>query len=85
MRFLKENKWSRTALGLSCVAIATLLLTIAPRDEVFADDNELAAVYRNGSLEVIVPNSEGIVSNHAFHLEIIDEHEKLIEKAVRYA
>lgn len=85
MRFLKENKWSRTALVLSCVAIATLLLTVAPRDEVFADDNELAAVFRNGSLEVIVPNSDGVASNHAFNIEIIDPNDKLIAKAVRYA
>jgi uncharacterized protein YfaS (alpha-2-macroglobulin family) len=85
MRFLEENKWSRTVLVLSCVAIATLLLTIAPRDEVFADDNELAAVYRNGAIEVVVPNNEGLVSNHAFNLEIFDPNDKLIAKAVRYA
>jgi MG2 domain-containing protein/macroglobulin-like protein len=85
MRFLKKNKWSRTVLVLSCVAIATLSLSVAPRDEVFADDNELAAVYRNGSLEVIVPNSDGVASNHAFNLEIIDANDKLIAKAARYA
>jgi uncharacterized protein YfaS (alpha-2-macroglobulin family) len=85
MRFLKENKWPRTVLVLSCVAIATFLLTVAPRDEVFADDNELAAIYRNGSLEVVVPNSEGLASNHSFSLEILDPNDKLIAKAVRYA
>ena len=58
MRFVKQNRWSRTALVLTCVALATFLLTIAPRDEVFADDNELAVVYRNGSLEVNVPFDE---------------------------
>ena len=85
MRFLKQNRWSRTTLVLSCVAIATLLLTVAPRDEVFADDNELAAIYRNGSLEVVVPNNEGLASNHSFSLEIVDPNDKLIAKAVRYA
>jgi uncharacterized protein YfaS (alpha-2-macroglobulin family) len=85
MRFIRENRWSRTVLVLSCLAIATLLLTVAPRNEVFADDNELAAIYRNGSLEVVVPNNDGLVSNHSFSLEIIDANDKLIAKAVRYA
>jgi hypothetical protein len=70
---------------LACLAIATLLLTVAPRDEVFADDNELAAVYRNGTLELIVPNNEGLTSNQSFSLEVIDPNDKLIAKAVRYA
>lgn len=85
MKFLKENRWSRTVIVLSCVAIATMLLTVAPRDEVFADDNELAAIYRNGALEVIVPNHEGLTSNKSFNLEILDPNDKLVAKAVRYA
>ena len=47
MRFVKQNGWSRTALVLMCVAIGTLLLSISPHNEVFADDNELAAVSEN--------------------------------------
>lgn len=85
MRFAKENGWKRNSVILMLVAIATLFAAIAPQDGVFADDNELAAVYRDGSLEVVVPNNEGLASNRAFSLEIIDPNDKLIAKAVRYA
>lgn len=83
MRFLKQNRWSRTALVLICVALATLLLTVAPRDEVFADDNELAAVYRNGSLEVNVPFDQGAAQSRALSLEILDPNDKLVARVVR--
>jgi len=85
MRFAKENGWKRNSVILLLVAIASLLAAIAPQEGVFADDGELAAVYRNGSLELVVPNNEGVTSNHAFSLEIIDPNDKLIAKAVRYA
>jgi len=85
MRFVKENGWKRSSVILLLVAIASLLAAIAPQEGVFADDGELAAVYRNGSLELVVPNNEGVTSNHAFSLEIIDPNDKLIAKAVRYA
>lgn len=85
MKFLKENRWSRTALVLICIAIATLLVTVAPRNEVFADDDELAAVYRNGSLEVNVPNEPGTVNNHTLSIEILDPNDKLVAKVVRSA
>ena len=85
MRFAKENGWKRNSVILMLIAIATLLAAIAPQDGVFADDSELAAVYRNGSLEVVVPNNEGVASNQALSLEIIDPNDKLIAKAVRYA
>jgi len=68
---------------LICIAIATLLVTIAPRNEVFADDNELAAVYRNGSLEVNVPNEPGTANNHTLSIEILDPNDKLVAKVVR--
>ena len=83
MRFVKENRWSRTALVLICIAIATLLVTVAPRNEVFADDNELAAVFRSGSLEVNVPNEPGIVNNHTLSIEILDPNDKLVARVVR--
>ena len=83
MRFLKQNRWSRTALVLFCAALATLLLTVAPRDEVFADDNELAAVYRNGSLEVNVPFDQGAAQSRALSLEILDPNDKLVARVVR--
>jgi uncharacterized protein YfaS (alpha-2-macroglobulin family) len=83
MRFVKENRWSRSILVLICIAIATLLITVAPRNEVFADDNELAAVYRSGSLEVNVPNEPGTVNNHTLSIEILDPNDKLVAKVVR--
>src|ERR1700675_338950 len=88
MRFVKENivkenRWSRSALVVICVAIATLLVTVAPRNEVFADDNELAAVFRNGSLEVNVPNEPGTANNHTLSIEILDPNDKLVARVVR--
>lgn len=85
MRFIRENGWKRNSVILMLIALATLLSAIAPQDRVFADDGELAAVYRNGSFEVVVPNNQGVTSNHAFSLEIVDPNDKLIAKAVRYA
>jgi uncharacterized protein YfaS (alpha-2-macroglobulin family) len=83
MRFLKQNKWSRTTLILTCVAIATFLLSISPRNEVFADENELAAVYRNGSLEINVPAEPTTANNSTLSLEILDPNDKLVAKALR--
>ena len=85
MRFVKRNRWSRTALVLMCVAVATLLLSIAPRNEVFADDNELAAIYRNGSLEVNVPGEPSTANNRTLTIEILDPNDKLVARALRYA
>jgi len=84
MRFLKQNRWSRTALVLICVAIATLLASIVPRNEVFAADDELAAVYRNGSLEVNLPAESTTANNRMLSIEILDPNDKLIAKAVRF-
>src|SRR6185437_14569511 len=83
MRFLKEKRLSRTALVLICVAIATLFVAIAPRNEVFADDNELSAVYRNGSLEVNVPGDPSTANSRTLGIEILDPNDKLVAKAVR--
>src|SRR5439155_25938002 len=83
MRFVKESRWSRVILVLICVAIATFLLTVAPRNEVFADDNELAAVYRSGSLEVNVPNEPGTAKNHTLSIEILDPNENHVARGVR--
>jgi len=66
------------------VAIATLLFSLAPRNEVFADDNELAAVYRNGSLEVNVPAEPSTANSRTLSLEILDPNDKLVAKAVRF-
>ncbi|HEY3135943.1 MAG TPA: MG2 domain-containing protein, partial [Blastocatellia bacterium] len=85
MRFVKRNAWSRIALALICFAIATLLTTIAPREEVFADDSELAAVYRNGSLEVNVPNEQFSARGQTLGIEILEPNDRLAAKAVRFA
>src|SRR6185369_1319120 len=85
MRFVRENRWSRISVVLTCVAIAILLTTFAPHEEVFADDNELAAVYHRGSLEVIVPHDEGTARNKVLVLELVDPNDKLVAKTVRYA
>src|SRR5947207_2823616 len=53
------------------------------RNEVFADDNELAAVFRSGSLEVNVPNEPGTANNQTLSIEILDPNEKLVARVVR--
>jgi len=83
MRFVKEYRWSRIALVLIGVASATLLLSIAPRNNVFADDGELAAVFRNGSLEVNVPAEPTATNGRTLNLEILDPNDKLVAKAAR--
>jgi len=83
MRFVKESKWSRTLLVLACVGIVTFLVTFSPHNEVFADDSELAAVYRNGALELNIPLESSPVNGGALSAEILDPGDKLVAKAVR--
>jgi len=83
MRFLRDKCWSRTALVLMCVAVATFLLSFSPSNEVFADDNELAAVYRNGSLEVSVPFEPTAPNSRTLNLEILDPNDKLVARVAR--
>ena len=83
MRFIKENGKYRSILVISCVAIATFLVSFAPSNEVFADDNELAAIYRNGSLEVNVPSEPTAANNRTLSIEIIDPNDKLVARAIR--
>jgi uncharacterized protein YfaS (alpha-2-macroglobulin family) len=83
MRFVKQNGWSRIVLALICFAVATLLVTIAPNNQVSADDSELAAVYRNGSLEVNVPSDQLASRSSTLTLEVVDPNDKLVAKAVR--
>src|SRR6185369_6520933 len=83
MRFVKESKWSRTLLVLACVGIVTFLVTFSPHNEVFADDSELAAVYRNGALELNIPLESSPVNGGALSVEILDPGDKLVAKAVR--
>src|ERR1700738_3368727 len=83
MKFVKRTGWSRSILVLICVAIAAVVLTTTPREQVFADSDELAAVYRNGLLEVNVPFDEGVSHNRALSLEVIDANDKLVAQVVR--
>jgi hypothetical protein len=83
MRFIKENRWYRPILVISCVVIATLIVSFAPSTEVFADDNELAAIYRNGSLEINVPSEPTTANIRTLTIEIIDPNDKLVAKAIR--
>src|SRR5262245_14469019 len=85
MKRANENRWFRSWLVLLCVAVATLLQTIIPQDGVFADDNELAAVFRNGSLEVNIPYDEAFPRNRSLTLEVIDPSDKPIAKAIKSA
>jgi uncharacterized protein YfaS (alpha-2-macroglobulin family) len=83
MKFPQQNRWFRVALILVAVAMATLSLTIAPRQQVFAADNELAAVYRNGQLEVNIPNEQSTARNRVLNLEILDPGDKPVAKLIR--
>src|SRR4029434_5678050 len=83
MRFIKENRWYRLTLVITCVAIATFIVSFAPSTEVFADDNELAAVYRSGSLEINVPSEPTAANSRTLTIEIVDPNDKLVAKAIR--
>ncbi len=83
MRVFKMNGWSRTACVLIGISIVTLLLSFSPGNEVSADDSELGAVYRNGSLEVNVPNEPTTANNRVLSIEILDPQERLVAKALR--
>lgn len=83
MRFRQQNRWSRVALILVAVATATLFLTLAPRQQVLAADNELAAVYRNGQLEVNIPYDEATARNHVLNIEILDPNDKPVAKLAK--
>ncbi|HEX8088261.1 MAG TPA: MG2 domain-containing protein, partial [Blastocatellia bacterium] len=85
MKFAKRNRWLRAALIMVAVAAATLLLTIAPKRQVFAADNELAAVYRNGQLELNVPYDEASARGHVLNLEILDPNDKPVARLTRPA
>src|SRR5262245_24692088 len=83
MRFVRENGWCRSILVIACVAIAIFVVSFTPSNEVFADDNELAAIYRNGSLEINVPSEPTAANNRTLSIEIIDPNDKLVARAIR--
>jgi hypothetical protein len=73
------NPLKRTGVGLAAVALAALSLFSAPQRDVLAADNEIVAVYRDGSLVISVPEkalppgSAGEVS-----LQVLDPADKPI-------
>jgi len=83
MRFVRENGWCRSILVIACVAIAIFVVSFTPSNEVFADDNELAAIYRNGSLEVNVPSEPTAANSRTLSIEIVDPNDKLVARAIR--
>src|SRR5215813_9284390 len=83
MRFVKENRWCRSILVIVCISIATFLVSFAPSNEVFADDNELAAIYRNGALEVNVPSEPTAANSRTLSIQILDPNDKLVARAIR--
>src|SRR5262245_5002728 len=83
MRFVRENGKYKSILIIASVAIATFLVSFAPSNEVFADDNELAAIYRNGSLELNVPSEPTAANSRTLNIELIDPNDKLIARAIR--
>src|SRR5262244_1674197 len=83
MRCVRENGWCRSILVIACVAIAIFVVSFTPSNEVFADDNELAAIYRNGSLEVNVPSEPTAANSRTLSIEIVDPNDKLVARAIR--
>src|SRR5215212_9603211 len=80
MRFAHQNRWFRVALILIAITTATLCLTIAPRQQAFAADNELAAVYRNGQLELNIPYDEATARGRVLNIEILDPNDKQVAR-----
>jgi uncharacterized protein YfaS (alpha-2-macroglobulin family) len=90
MRFRQQNKSVpenkcvrdkrvRFSLIVVSVMVMGLFFTVSPRQQAFAADNQLAAVYRNGQLELNVPY-EVAARNQALSLEILDPRDKTISK-----
>ena len=80
MRSAFQNSRFRVFLVFLICSAATLLLTFAPPQDVFAADNELAAVFRNGALEVNVPFDQTAVRSGTLTLEILDANDKQIAR-----
>ena len=76
MRFANNNRLRVSLALLGCVLTA-LLLAFPPQHGVLAADNELAAFYRNGSLEVSIPYNAELTRSGSFTLEIVDPREFL--------
>src|SRR5262249_14191343 len=83
MRFAITKQRLKLIIALLGCALAILLVTFAPDNDVFAADNELAAVYRNGQLEVNIPYDAALARSGSVNVEIIDPNDKPVAKAPR--
>jgi uncharacterized protein YfaS (alpha-2-macroglobulin family) len=81
----RNNQLSRAALAFFIAALAALIYTTAPRDNVFAADTELAAVYRDGALHINVPYDERIARDHTLRVEILDPTDKPVAQYAQNA
>ncbi|HEV8483043.1 MAG TPA: MG2 domain-containing protein, partial [Blastocatellia bacterium] len=77
MRFADDNRLKVTVALLGCVLTA-FLLAFPPQHDVLAADNELAAIYRNSSLEVSIPYNAELTRSGSFTLEIVDPGDSVI-------
>ena len=83
MSLLVHNRWLRVSLVIIGFAVATFLLTASPRRDVFAAENELAAVFRNGALEVSIPYDEAMARSRVLSFEVLDPNDKPIARLTR--
>ena len=79
MRFANNNRLRVTLALLGCLLTA-VLLAFPLQHDVLAADNELAAIYRNGALEISIPYNAGLVSSGSCNLEIVDPNDIVIAK-----
>ncbi|MGH9761587.1 MAG: MG2 domain-containing protein, partial [Blastocatellia bacterium] len=71
----------RIAILIIAAAAAAMVFSHQPNDRVFASSNALAAVYRNGILEINVPYDEHFAGSGKLHLEILDPDDKQLGEA----
>ena len=71
MRFAIRKQRLKLIIALLGCALAMLLVTFAPDNGVFAADNELAAVYRNGVLEVNIPYDSTLARSGSVNVEVV--------------
>ena len=83
MRFVNKIGRLKVTLALLGSALAIFLVTFARQDAVFAADDVLSAVYRNGSLELNIPRNAAPAHNGSLIVEIVDPTDKLVAKLPR--
>ncbi len=78
MRFARSGRRRvRAALVITIAALAVIGYTTAPRRAAFAaPDDALAAIYKNGALNVVVPYDERIARDHTLRVAVLDPADK---------